>query len=112
LGAEYCPPVSVVTVRATPLATSVTVTVAFATAPPLESVTIPLIRPKVWEWAGKDNNSPKHTPERVSTLFELTQLLMHRKKNNIVNTPSRAEDERILVLLVVECQANTFGVRG
>src|ERR1700692_3783995 len=87
LGALYSPASSVGSVRVTPLAVSSTVTVAPATTPPLWSVTVPIMRPKLpCENAGRQSKStPKltvsnwmallHHPLEDTFPFELKEFI-------------------------------------
>src|SRR5580693_6893926 len=70
VGALYSPASSVVSVRATPLCVSKTVTVAPDTTPPLWSVTDPRIRPKLpCAKAGRQSKSVPNTTTPNRTYF-------------------------------------------
>src|SRR5580658_1015937 len=70
VGALYAPASSVVSVRATPLSVSKTVTMAPEMTPPLWSVTVPRIRPKLpCENAGRQSKSTANSPPSNCTAF-------------------------------------------
>src|SRR5579863_8788839 len=89
-GALYAPASSVVSVRVVPLSVSMTLTVAPTTTPPLWSVTVPRMRPKLpCEYAGTHIKSTASTPpnKRTALFVRAPQLLLHTAITEFISGP-------------------------
>src|SRR5712664_2823982 len=99
VGALYSPGSFVTKVFDTPLSVSVTVTVAPATTPPLWSVIVPMIRPKLpCENNGRQSRSTPIAPPSNCTAFrKLTpqNLLLVERKGFISGPPVQNSQSRI-----------------
>src|ERR1700730_14140698 len=90
LGALYSPASFVTKVFVTPLSVSTTVTVAPDTVPPLWSVTVPMIRPKLpCEHSGRQSRSTPITPPRICKALRTRtpQDLLSVECNGIISGP-------------------------
>src|SRR5712692_7418965 len=89
VGALYSPASSVIRVRATPLSLSTMVTVAPAMTPPLWSVTIPRMRPKLaWENSETENNNTPRIAPSTEIAFLARALFDYAAHMRIAPTES------------------------